>query len=73
MDGSALVMSAVLSVYPVVGTILEGRKLVREFGEGYRACQREVSMLFLIPMAAEALTAYYFVGVTPGTSARPSF
>jgi protein-S-isoprenylcysteine O-methyltransferase Ste14 len=30
----------------VVGTILEERKLVAEFGDEYRQYQREVSMLF---------------------------
>jgi protein-S-isoprenylcysteine O-methyltransferase Ste14 len=30
----------------VIGTILEERKLVREFGEPYREYQRNVSMFF---------------------------
>jgi methanethiol S-methyltransferase len=34
----------ILSLYLVVGTILEEHKLVAEFGENYRAYQREVSM-----------------------------
>jgi len=41
---AGLVMSTVLSLYLVVGTLFEERKLVREFGEVYRNYQREVSM-----------------------------
>jgi protein-S-isoprenylcysteine O-methyltransferase Ste14 len=36
--------AAILSLYLIVGTLLEERKLVAEFGEGYRAYQREVPM-----------------------------
>jgi protein-S-isoprenylcysteine O-methyltransferase Ste14 len=43
---SSLVTNAVLSVYLVVGTILEERKLSVEIGEGYRDFQERVSMLF---------------------------
>lgn len=43
---STLVTNAVLSVYLVVGTILEERKLIMEIGEGYREYQKKVSMLF---------------------------
>lgn len=45
-DGPTGVMTAVLSLYLVVGAFLEEGKLVREFGEEYRAYQREVSMFF---------------------------
>jgi methanethiol S-methyltransferase len=38
------ISNAVLSVYLVVGTILEERKLVLEFGDKYREYQRKVSM-----------------------------
>ena len=37
-------MNGVLSVYLVVGTILEERKLVLEYGQVYRQYQHEVSM-----------------------------
>ena len=40
-----LVTNVILTVYLVVGTILEERKLVLELGEEYREYQRQVSML----------------------------
>jgi len=39
-----LVVSSVLTVYILVGTLLEERKLVHEFGDAYRSYQRRVSM-----------------------------
>ena len=39
-----LITAGVLSVYLVAGAFLEERKLVREFGEPYRAYRRRVSM-----------------------------
>jgi protein-S-isoprenylcysteine O-methyltransferase Ste14 len=41
-----LIVKGILTVYVVVGTVLEERKLVAEFGDEYRQYQREVSMLF---------------------------
>jgi protein-S-isoprenylcysteine O-methyltransferase Ste14 len=35
----------VFTAYVVVGTLLEEKKLVAEFGEEYRSYQRRVSML----------------------------
>jgi protein-S-isoprenylcysteine O-methyltransferase Ste14 len=40
-----LIVKGILTVYVVVGTVLEERKLVAEFGDEYRQYQREVSML----------------------------
>jgi protein-S-isoprenylcysteine O-methyltransferase Ste14 len=40
-----LIVKGILTVYLVVGTILEERKLVADFGDEYRQYQREVSML----------------------------
>lgn len=40
------IAAAILSVYLVVGTLLEERKIVREYGEPYRRYQQQVSMLF---------------------------
>jgi methanethiol S-methyltransferase len=44
LDMATLVGNGVLTVYIVVGTLLEERKLVHEFGEAYRSYQRRVSM-----------------------------
>ncbi len=38
--------TCILSVYLVVGTLLEERKIIAEYGERYREYQRRVSMLF---------------------------
>ena len=43
---SVLVTNVVLTVYLVVGTVLEERKLVAEIGEEYREYQKKVSMIF---------------------------
>ena len=40
-----LLIAAVLTIYLVVGAMLEERRLVAEYGEKYRQYQREVSML----------------------------
>ncbi len=39
-----LTINLVLSVYLVIGTLLEERKLILEFGDKYRLYQRQVSM-----------------------------
>ena len=44
LDMAALVGNGVLTVYIVVGTLLEERKLVHEFGDAYRSYQSRVSM-----------------------------
>jgi protein-S-isoprenylcysteine O-methyltransferase Ste14 len=36
----------ILSLYLVLGTLLEERKIVREHGDSYRRYQQQVSMLF---------------------------
>ncbi len=45
LDISALLVNAILTAYLIVGSFLEEKKLAREFGEQYRAYQRQVSML----------------------------
>jgi protein-S-isoprenylcysteine O-methyltransferase Ste14 len=44
LDVTALVGNGVLTIYIVVGTLLEERKLVHEFGDAYRSYQGRVSM-----------------------------
>ncbi len=43
---SIILINLVLTSYFIIGSILEERKLVREFGEPYREYQKTVSMLF---------------------------
>ncbi len=45
LDISAILVNAILTFYLIAGTYLEENKLIREFGEEYRAYQRRVSML----------------------------
>jgi methanethiol S-methyltransferase len=40
-----LIVNAVLTIYVVIGTLLEERKLVTEFGDSYSRYQKEVPML----------------------------
>jgi protein-S-isoprenylcysteine O-methyltransferase Ste14 len=44
LDMAALVGNGVLNVYIFVGTLIEERKLVHEFGDAYRSYQERVSM-----------------------------
>jgi protein-S-isoprenylcysteine O-methyltransferase Ste14 len=43
---STLITNIILSVYVVIGTVLEERKLIKVYGDNYRAYQETVSMLF---------------------------
>ncbi len=45
-DITSMIVNGILSLYLVVGSILEERKLVAEFGSAYREYQSHVSMLF---------------------------
>jgi protein-S-isoprenylcysteine O-methyltransferase Ste14 len=45
LDVATLITNIVLTVYLIVGTVLEERKLLIEYGEDYRTYQNEVSML----------------------------
>jgi len=45
MDVSVIIVNAILTSYLIVGTFLEERKLIREFGEKYLTYQKSVSML----------------------------
>jgi protein-S-isoprenylcysteine O-methyltransferase Ste14 len=45
MDASAIFANVILTIYVIVGTLLEEKKLTREFGEKYEAYQQRVSML----------------------------
>jgi protein-S-isoprenylcysteine O-methyltransferase Ste14 len=45
LDVSTLVTNIVLTIYLIVGTVLEERKLLMEYSEEYRRYQNRVSML----------------------------
>ncbi len=55
LDAPALAASVVFSLYVLVGTWLEERKLVLEFGDEYRAYQRRVSALVPLKWLAARL------------------
>lgn len=46
LDTAFFIVNIILSVYLIIGTLLEERKLVLEFGDAYREYQQKVSMLF---------------------------
>jgi len=43
---ATVIISSILTIYLVVGTILEERKILAEYNESYRRYQKHVSMLF---------------------------
>lgn len=45
MDVSAILLNVIFTSYLIVGTYLEEKKLIGEFGEKYLAYQKRVSML----------------------------
>lgn len=44
LDVSAIIINSILTAHLIIGTYLEERKLVAEFGDMYRAYQKEVPM-----------------------------
>ena len=48
LDPAAIIVNTVLTVYVVIGTHLEERKLIAVFGQTYRDYQQEVSMFLPI-------------------------
>lgn len=45
LDNTVLIINIILSIYIIVGTLLEEHKLVHEFGDQYVQYQHQVSML----------------------------
>jgi protein-S-isoprenylcysteine O-methyltransferase Ste14 len=43
---STLIINLILTVYIVIGTVLEENKIIAEYGTSYRRYQEKVSMLF---------------------------
>ncbi len=46
LDGTCLMVNIILTVYVIIGTRLEERKLILEFGNEYITYQKRVSMFF---------------------------
>lgn len=56
---STLIVNVVFTIYLIVGTLLEERKLVCEYGEEYRHYQRQVSMLVPVKNLVAGLRALF--------------
>jgi methanethiol S-methyltransferase len=62
LDIARLVANGVLTAYIVVGTLLEERKLVQEFGDSYRRYQERVSMFVPVKWLRSRLSGGHFFG-----------
>jgi protein-S-isoprenylcysteine O-methyltransferase Ste14 len=62
LDIARLVVNGVLTAYIVVGTLLEERKLVQEFGDSYRRYQERVSMFVPLTWLRSRLSGGHFFG-----------
>jgi protein-S-isoprenylcysteine O-methyltransferase Ste14 len=60
IDTSALVTNIILTLYLILGTILEERKLLIEYGDDYRRYQEKVSMLIPIKWLWSAARDIFF-------------
>jgi protein-S-isoprenylcysteine O-methyltransferase Ste14 len=60
IDLSALVTNIILTLYFIVGCVLEERKLLIEYGDVYRRYQEKVSMLIPIKWLLSATRAIFF-------------
>jgi protein-S-isoprenylcysteine O-methyltransferase Ste14 len=60
IDISALVTNTILTLYFIVGTVLEERKLLIEYGDDYRRYQEKVSMLIPIKWLSSATRDIFF-------------
>jgi protein-S-isoprenylcysteine O-methyltransferase Ste14 len=56
LDASMFIVNIILSVYLIIGTLLEEKKLVQEFGNEYKDYQKKVSMLFPIKWILKRLS-----------------
>ncbi len=56
---STTITASILSIYLVMGTFLEERKIVAEYGESYRNYQKDVSMLFPWKWSVHRLKALF--------------
>jgi protein-S-isoprenylcysteine O-methyltransferase Ste14 len=59
MDLSVIFVNVILTFYLMVGTFLEERKLIREFGEKYLTYQKKVSMLIPFKLLSSKIMMWY--------------
>ncbi len=61
MDVDALIANIILTLYTLIGTLLEERKLLNEFGEEFAAYQKAVPMLipYLPPACCNSLFTFF--------------
>ena len=57
LDVSAILVNAILSAYLIIGTVLEEKKLIREFGDEYRVYQNRVPMFIPSPWLTSKIKA----------------
>ena len=58
LDISMLIVNIILSFYLIIGTLLEEKKLIQEFGNDYKKYQKKVSMLFPIKWIYQRVQAF---------------
>ncbi|MEI6682444.1 MAG: NnrU family protein [Bacteroidota bacterium] len=58
LDVTFLIVNCILSIYVIIGTLLEEQKLILEFGDEYRAYQERVSMLFPMKWILDKLNSW---------------
>ena len=58
LDITNLIVNIILSVYIFIGTILEERKLLIEFGDSYNNYRKQVSMLFPVKFIKHKLKQF---------------
>lgn len=66
-NAGSIVINTILSIYLVIGTLLEERKLVLEFGERYRDYQDKVSMLIPLKWLNAKVTGHRTSGKAGGS------
>jgi protein-S-isoprenylcysteine O-methyltransferase Ste14 len=59
VDASALISNSILTVYLMVGTVIEEQKLLAEYGQTYRKYQQKVSMLFPFKYLKSKIRGFY--------------
>ena len=69
LDVSALITNLILTMYVILGTVLEEHKLVLEYGDEYRRYQKRVSMLIPFTYVKAKIARY----VNQGSEEKKGF